>query len=305
MKRPSFFLKRTLVQVLAALCTNPFVQNYTTGQVYKGDLKQICAPGLNCYSCPAAALSCPIGALQTAANNMRFDVSFYALGILFVVGALLGRFVCGFLCVFGLVQDLLYRIPVPKLSVPARLDRMMRKLKYAVLVLLVLVLPAVLVDDIGLSEPLFCEYVCPAGMIEAALPLLAAVEGLRASAGWQFVWKAALTIGVLGLAMSVYRPFCKYLCPLGALYGLFNRFSVLGLRIDRAACTGCGTCTRTCPMDVDVLADIDSAECIRCGACKASCPEGAIAWRVGHGGAASPSSKDRAAEEGAADAAAR
>ncbi len=214
MKRPSFFLKRTLVQVLAALCTNPFVQNYTTGQVYKGDLKQICARA-ELLLVSAAALSCPIGALQTAANNMRFDVSFYALGILFVVGALLGRFVCGFLCVFGLVQDLLYRIPVPKLSVPARLDRMMRKLKYAVLVLLVLVLPAVLVDDIGLSEPLFCEYVCPAGMVEAALPLLAAVEGLRASAGWQFVWKAALTIGVLGLAMSVYRRFASTCARLG------------------------------------------------------------------------------------------
>ena len=130
-------------------------------------------------------MSCPIGALQTAANNMRFDVSFYVLGILFVVSALVGRLVCGFLCVFGLIQDLLYRIPVPKLRVPERLDRALRKLKYVVLVLFVLVLPAVLVDGIGLSDPLFCEYVCPAGMVEAALPLLATVESLRSMIGWQ------------------------------------------------------------------------------------------------------------------------
>ena len=285
MRKPSYFLRRTLVQVLAALCVNPFVQNFTTGQVYKGDLKQICAPGLNCYSCPAAAMSCPIGALQTAANNMRFDTSFYVLGILFIIGALVGRLVCGFLCVFGLLQDLLYRIPVPKLRVPERLDRVLRKLKYAVLVLLVLVLPAVLVDDIGLSDPLFCEYVCPAGIVEAAAPLLAAVESLRSMAGWQFLWKAALTIGLLVLAMSVYRPFCKYLCPLGALYGLFNRFSLLGLRIDATACTGCRTCERTCLMGVKALSNIDSVECIRCGACKAACPEGAITWRVGHASA--------------------
>ena len=299
MVKPSYFAKRTLMQVLAALCMNPFIQNFTTGQVYKGDLKQICAPGLNCYSCPAAAMSCPIGALQTAANNMRFDVSFYVLGILFVVSALVGRLVCGFLCVFGLIQDLLYRIPVPKLRVPERLDRALRKLKYVVLVLFVLVLPAVLVDGIGLSDPLFCEYVCPAGMVEAALPLLATVESLRLMIGWQFVWKAALTLAVIGLAMSVYRPFCKYLCPLGAFYGLFNRFSLLGLRIDGAACTRCGTCERTCLMGVKTLENIDSAECVRCGACKASCPEDAIKWRVGHGHASSSSTEEGRAVDAA------
>ncbi len=285
-KRLSFSAKRMLAQALAALCVNPFVQNFTTGRVHTGDLKGLCAPGLNCSSCPAAAASCPLGALQAVANNTRFDVSFYALGILFVMGALLGRAVCGFLCVFGFLQDLLYKIPTPKLKVPARADRVLRKLKYVVLVALVLVLPALLVDQFGLSEPLFCEYACPAGIVEAAIPLLAADPGLFTMAGWRFAWKALLTAVVVALAVFTYRPFCKYLCPLGALYGLFNRFSALGLRLDAQACTCCGTCERTCLMGVKTLENIDSAECIRCGACKNACPEGAISWRVGFGGVA-------------------
>ena len=73
------------------------------GNIYKGDLKGMCVPGLNCYSCPGAIGACPLGSLQSALLNSKFKTPYYILGLLIIFGALLGRVVCGFLCPFGLL----------------------------------------------------------------------------------------------------------------------------------------------------------------------------------------------------------
>ncbi|MDU1878378.1 MAG: 4Fe-4S binding protein, partial [Finegoldia magna] len=102
---------RHAFQSLWFLITNSYVEGFKTGKIYGGNLKKICVPGMNCYSCPGAKGSCPIGSLQAVIGNSNFKFSYYILGFLFFIGALMGRFVCGWLCPFGLIQDLLYKIP--------------------------------------------------------------------------------------------------------------------------------------------------------------------------------------------------
>lgn len=275
----NYALRRAGIQAAAALAQNPFLLNLWQGIIFKGDSKYVCAPSLNCWSCPAAAGACPIGALQNVAMGAQYSASFYALGFLAIVGVFVGRLVCGFLCLFGFLQDLLYKIPAPKLRVPKRLDRVLRKAKYLVLVFLVLLLPAVATNNFGLGSPWFCEYLCPAGTIEAGIPLIATNPSLQAMLGALFDWKLGVAIAILVLAVFVSRPFCKYLCPLGAIYGLMNRISFVKLAVNDRACIQCGRCAEACPMDVEAPERIPtSAECIRCGVCKSVCPASAIRW---------------------------
>ena len=124
--------------------------------------------------------------------------------------------------------------------------------------------------------PFFCKYLCPAEILEGGVPLSLADAGIRASLGWLFTWKSCILLGVVVLSVFFYRPFCKWLCPLGAFYGLCNKVSVYRLEVDQSKCTSCGACSRVCQMDVDVFRTPNHAECIRCGDCVAACPHQAI-----------------------------
>ena len=104
--------QRRLIQLYAALLHNAYLKGYITGDIFKGVSKSICMPGLNCYSCPGAIGSCPLGTLQ---NSLAEGKHNYILGILGLFGLMLGRTICGFLCPMGLLQELLYKIKTPKL----------------------------------------------------------------------------------------------------------------------------------------------------------------------------------------------
>ena len=265
---------RWKIQLGAAIASNPFLCNFFQGKIYRGRLKGLCVPGLNCYSCPAAAASCPIGSLQAVIGSSKFQFAYYVTGILILIGVLLGRVVCGFLCPFGWFQELLHKIPTRKFS--TKKFHILTYLKYAVLLLFVIALPMTVVNEVGMGDPFFCKYICPAGILEGGIPLSAADARIRASLGWLFTWKSCILLGVIVLSVFFYRPFCKWLCPLGAFYGIFNRISVYRIQVDREKCTACGACSRVCKMDVDVTRSPNSAECIRCGDCAASCPHRAI-----------------------------
>ncbi len=266
-----------IVQLCSAVLFNGYALGFRKGKIFTGRSKAVCVPVLNCYSCPGALGSCPIGALQTSLGGAGRRFPFYVLGLLMLFGIVLGRAVCGLLCPFGLVQDLLHKIPVPKLKVPPALDRPARYLKYAVLLVLVVLLPALAVTGAGVAVPYFCKYLCPAGTLEGGIPLMLADPALRGLAGALFNWKALVLLVILAASALIHRPFCKYLCPLGAFYSLFNRFSFYRMELDKSACVGCKQCERSCPMDVEVTKNINGGECIRCGKCKAVCPTGAIA----------------------------
>ena len=267
---------RTFIQFIWTAVSNGFWKGFFSGKIYQGELKRVCLPGLNCYSCPGALGACPVGALQATLDSGKFSIPFYAAGFLIFFGALLGRFVCGFLCPFGLVQDLLYKIPVPKKIRTLPGDRVLRKVKYVVLALFVILLPAAVTGIGGQGKPWFCQYICPSGTLLGGLPLLTANEPLRQAAGFLFAWKFLILAVVLVASVFIFRPFCRYLCPLGAIYGFFNPVAVFRYRIDRDACISCGRCTRACPMAIDVEKNENSPECIRCGACRAACPKGCI-----------------------------
>lgn len=268
---------RLTVQLIYTALTNGYVYGFLQGKIYQGKLKYACVPGLNCYSCPGAVGSCPIGALQALLNQRGFALPFAALGVFFVFGSLLGRFVCGWLCPFGLVQDLLHRLPVPHKRKRLPGHRVLKYGKYLTLAGLVCAGSLLLIDGLA-KVPAFCKYLCPSGTLFGALPLLGSNESLRAQAGGLFGWKLAVLALIVLLSVKVYRPFCQYLCPLGAIYGWFNRFSLVQLRWEKDRCTGCGACRCACPVDLPPQEISRSAECIRCGACAAACPEGCVAF---------------------------
>lgn len=271
--------KRHRVQVLWALLSNSYLAGFAKGRIYRGPLKNLCVPGLNCYSCPGALGSCPIGALQAVIGSWNFKFAFYVSGFLIFIGALLGRFACGWLCPFGLIQDLLHKIPFPVKKGSFRGDRILRKLKYIILVLFVLLLPLCLTDVLGQGAPYFCKFICPAGTLEGGIPLVLLNKSMRSAVGWLYAWKNALLLLTVLLAVIIYRPFCKYICPLGAIYSLFNPISVFRYHTDREKCTGCGACARACEMQVNPVENSNHAECIRCGKCIKVCKENAISYR--------------------------
>ena len=267
---------RTVVQLCWTALTNGYAAGFAKGTIYKGELKRVCVPGLNCYSCPGALGACPIGSLQAVLGDRNHWFSFYVVGFLLLFGAVLGRFVCGWLCPFGLVQDLLHKIPFPKKLKRLLSDRVLKYLRYVVLVGFVIILPLTALDVVGQGSPWYCKYICPSGTLFAGIPLVASNPALQSALGWIFNWKVAILVVLLLLSVVVYRPFCRYLCPLGAIYGLFNPIAFYRYEVDSEKCVDCGLCARACGFGIRANETPNSTECIRCGQCIKACPHGAI-----------------------------
>ena len=275
---------RQWFQLLFTLLTNGYWGFPKSGTLYQGPLKVLCSPGLNCYSCPASTTFCPIGSLQQLLLGVRMSlaagqvfVGAYVVGAIGLLGAIFGRFVCGWACPFGLLQEWLHRIPSPKIHLPQWLGWA----RYLVLVLLVILLPLVLINEFDLGLPWFCKFLCPAGTLEAGIPMLLLDPDLRLSIGWLFIHKLILLVLTLLVSIPASRPFCRVLCPLGAFYGLFNRFSLIRLKFDADKCTKCGACHRVCPVEIRVDETPNSSACIRClKCCTEACPHGALGLDV-------------------------
>ena len=194
-------MRRRIVQTISALAANPYFPSLFKRQIYQGRLKGICVPILNCYSCPLAVGACPIGSLQHVLASLRspfasapYQSGLYIIGSLGIVGSLIGRMSCGWLCPFGLLQELLYKIPTPKTSIP----RFMSYGKYAFLAIMVVALPILIVDNSGYGQTWFCKWVCPAGTLEAGIPMVGLSENIRSQVGFLFLWKVGLLVIFLG-----------------------------------------------------------------------------------------------------------
>lgn len=275
---------RKLVQTLWIFLVNGFWGFPMTRTIYQGPLKVICSPGLNCYSCPAATTYCPLGSLQQLLLGIRFSLETgnyylgtFVLGTMGLLGAAFGRFICGWACPFGLIQELLHKIPSIKLPVP----KILTWLKYGFLGLFVVIFPLVLVDEFGLGAPWFCKYVCPAGTLEAGIPMLILQPDLKSTIGWIYWNKIGILFLFVAWSIVSSRPFCRTTCPLGAFYGLFNRHRLIRLQFNAQNCTQCGACHRVCPMGIRFNETPHSPECISCMQCMTkACNYGAISIDV-------------------------
>ena len=228
LRRPA---PRRLVQLYAALLYNAHLRGFAEGKIYTGPLKAACVPGLNCYSCPGAVGACPLGALQNAVAASADRSGFYVVGLLLLFGLVLGRVICGFLCPFGLLQELLHKLPTKKIK-KSPLTRKLTGVKYGLLLVFVLGIPAWFALR-RVPLPGFCKYICPAGTLEGAVLLLLhpANGSLRALAGGLFWWKLAVLAAVM---------------------------------------TACGACVRACPMDIRAVGDRECVHCGACiGVCGA------------------------------------
>lgn len=268
------------VQFIFTALTNGYFYGFASGRIYTGPLKTVCVPGLNCYSCPGALGACPIGSLQAVLGSKDYKFSFYIAGFLLFFGSLFGRFICGWLCPFGLVQDLLYKIPFFRKRKNLPGHKILVWLKYMILAVFVILLPLLATDMIGQGSPWFCKYICPAGTLEAGIPLTFLQPSLRMAIGRLFSWKVFLLEIVVIVSLWAYRPFCKYICPLGAAYSLFNPVSLYQYQMRKGLCTGCGKCKEVCKMDIKVWEKPNSPECIRCGECLHACPTKALIRRT-------------------------
>lgn len=277
---------RFWAQAVATLITNAYLKGFKAGSLYTGSLKHVCVPTLNCYSCPAAMYSCPIGAMQVALAGaggldltathtlwsrllaISTSLPLLTIGFLMLAGGVVGRATCGWLCPFGWFQELLHKIPSAKFVGP----KFLKYLKYIILIVCVFLLPAFLLNDLDDGEPFFCKYICPAGTLEGGLPLAWLQPQIRSQLGWLFTWKTSILALIILLSVFFRRPFCRWICPLGAFYGPFNQVSFYRLTIDKKACIECGACSRVCPVNLDVPRELDSAECLRCLECRNVCP---------------------------------
>ena len=271
--------KRKLVQLYSAVLYNAYAKGFIKGEIYTGSAKMVCVPGFNCYSCPAAVGACPLGSLQNALAASGNRTGFYVFGILMLWGLMLGRTICGWLCPLGLIQELLHKIPTPKIKKNS-VTHALTYLKYVMLAVFAVAVPLWFGLKQGKAVPGFCKYICPAGTLEGAVGLLSnpGNSDLFGLLGIFFTRKFVIMM-IIGLAcVFCYRSFCRFLCPLGAIYGMFNRLAVTGVKVDADRCTHCGACAMNCRMDVRHVGD---RECINCAQCMDVCRQGAISMKAG------------------------
>lgn len=220
-------------------------------------------PVFYCYGCPWALFACPIGTLQTATFWGPFP--FYTIGMLGIFGLALGRTWCGWACPFGAVQDLMARIRrsgdiVSLPSIPW--------MKYASLV-------GILIAAWIAAETLFCK-VCPAGSLFAAIPHRIANADKFDFGTFFYVHLITLAVALVLFYLFI-RFWCRYLCPLGAILGLFNRVSIVKVKLDREKCDDCEQCLKVCPSNITRADDVGrSTDCTQCGKCIETCPTSAI-----------------------------
>lgn len=268
--------KRKIIQLYSALLFNANLKGFKTGVIYQGNVKNLCCPGINCYSCPGANTACPLGSLQNAMTSTDKSTIFYILGIILLYGLLAGRWICGWLCPFGLIQELLYKVKTPKVR-KSKITRALSYFKYVVLVFFVFIIP-ILYSLRNTPVPAFCKYICPAGTLEGAMGLLSnkVNESSLRMLGPIFTWKFLLMVSIIVGCVFIFRLFCRFLCPLGLLYGFFNKISIFGIKLDKPKCVDCGKCISKCKMDIRHVGDV---ECISCGECIDVCPTKAISFK--------------------------
>ncbi len=217
----------------------------------------VCSPVFHCYACPLSTFACPIGVIAQFGSLHLFP--FFAIGLLIIMGVLFGTLICGWACPFGFLQDLVGKVPTPKFDLP----KFTTYFRFVILFGTVLAIPYFF----GENHPLFICRICPAGAIEAAVPTMIS----QATSGQLVVWPNAIKLGILILFLIaiffVKRPWCRILCPLGAIFSVFNRASVFFLKFNPEKCTDCKRCHKLCEYGIEPEKSPNDLRCVRCLEC--------------------------------------
>ena len=232
---------------------------------------EFCVPGLNCRYCPASVAGCPLNFMQRLFADGLANLPVRILCWLLLLALAFGRLICGWLCPFGLLQDLLDKIPVPKIQ-KNEWTRKISYLKYVFLAVFIVAVPLGY-QFAGRRFVAFCQWVCPNMPFSNFLMTLSTGGGIRSY--MVFNYRFAVLATIIVLSVFLFRPFCRFICPLGAFYGFFNKIALLSVKVDESKCVHCNACLRTCKMDIRKVGD---CECISCGDCKAACKFGAIRY---------------------------
>ncbi|MBU4188087.1 MAG: 4Fe-4S binding protein [Propionicimonas sp.] len=213
---------------------------------------------------------CPFGAVETLITwattgtlIAKVHPSNLILGVAVLVAALLvGNAFCGWICPMGTVQDGLAwvakKLHLPQWQPGPRTDRVLRWGRFVVLGL-------VMWMSYVTGRLWFADY-DPYFTLFSLHWLNPWTEALIVS--------VAITTAILVASLFVERLWCRYLCPLGAVFAVLGRFSFLRIRRDAATCTDCNLCDRPCPVGITVSkADpVVNADCIGCLDCVTTCP---------------------------------
>jgi len=259
--------KQRVVQTLSLIVLNSNVRGAETFG--------FCLPVMHCNTCPWSWTLCPVYKLTELVqfHEPLVSVEWLVIAAIFAVCAFVGRFFCGWICPAGFVQDLLYKIPSPKFSIPIH----MQWLKYGFLFITVVAVAYF----IGKEVPaFFCAY-CPTSTIESIIPaMIFSPEYVLGAAGY---WRFPVLALVLLLAVTSARSFCKIMCPIGAMVAITNKFSLFSIKLSADKCIHCHKCDKSCPMDVPVEKCATTGkkvsrdlECVECLTCEGVCPTTAI-----------------------------
>lgn len=302
-------------QIIGAVVLNAYILAYIQNKViYQGFFKSIPEPVLNCYGGPLSVFACPMGSLQQIIGIHR--IPFFIIGFFIIIGIVIGRMACAWICPFGLIQDLLYKIKSFKISLPkfapvltmtffvigyliahfffANFLLIWRILSVAGFVVIgivadnlikwqikkfdltavkfLILIGVALIFAYYTGEPWYCK-LCPQGTLQAGIPLVLwdPVHSLRRLVGWLYYTKIGILIVTLVLSIPIKRPFCRVVCPIGAIYAIFNKFSLLHLKLNAKECKTCRLCERVCPMGIEVHQNSNQLDCIRCFECVWHC----------------------------------
>ena len=225
----------------------------------------MCSPVFHCYACPLATFACPIGVIAQFSALHMFP--FIAIGLLLFVAGTLGSIICGWVCPFGLLQDLAAIVPILRLKIP----HWMGNIRYVMLLGSVILVPYFF----GEEHALFICRICPAGFLEKAVPDMATA----AVQGNPIPWPNAIKFSIIGVFLIAIfvtiRPWCRILCPLGVIFGFFNRFSIFSMKLEDHSCTQCGQCRTLCTYGGKPDKGTNSDNCLRCLECT-KCGPGAL-----------------------------
>jgi polyferredoxin len=243
-------------------------------------------------------------ALQFALYNAVFP--WLALASFLIVGVLIGKSLCGWICPFGFVQDLVGFIKRKQADFSSRTHDSMVYMKYFVLGIALFVSVTFSASKlmgasggyesaIGIFTKAPFTALSPAETLFGTVPTM--ILNFRTALATKSVTDALSGIStlpplfwiqifimafVLVFAAYIPRGWCRYFCPHGAIMAVLNRFSFLGLRRDPVKCAkgGCRLCVSACPMKVPILdlpwEKFSDPECIYCMKCADACHEKAI-----------------------------